>query len=335
MENAKKIYIIISIICVLSIVLGAYAQFFGKRDSKTSDIPTNNTTDENVIENPVQPEKEKTMEELKNEFVKTINNSFNVEEKDISKIERINTEKSIVYIAYSIQQENKFYDIDLNIPMINIKGNIPKEFNKVTQEVFVKKANEVRKNKNNAEKIIYSIDYVGYLNDNILSIIIKSSLKQGNNPQRIIIQTYNYNIETKEKVSLNKLWNRRTCTKFNGVSYVVQRAAEATFTEEGQKQIKENIAYYMENAKTIKNGLEDAGYTVFGGTNSPYVWLKVPDGITSWEFFDKLLEEVNVVGTPGSGFGPHGEGYFRLTAFGTKENTKEAIERIKNWKLKK
>ena len=140
--------------------------------------------------------------------------------------------------------------------------------------------------------------------------------------------------ENGEKVSLNKLWNRRTCTKFNGVSYVVQRAAEATFTEEGKKQIKENIAYYMENAKTIKNGLEDAGYTVFGGTNSPYVWLKVPDGITSWEFFDKLLEEVNVVGTPGSGFGPHGEGYFRLTAFGTKENTKEAIERIKNWKVK-
>ena len=150
----------------------------------------------------------------------------------------------------------------------------------------------------------------------------------------VIPQTVMGYSENGEKVSLNKLWNRRTCTKFNGVSYVVQRAAEATFTEEGKKQIKENIAYYMENAKTIKNGLEDAGYTVFGGTNSPYVWLKVPDGITSWEFFDKLLEEVNVVGTPGSGFGPHGEGYFRLTAFGTKENTKEAIERIKNWKVK-
>ena len=150
----------------------------------------------------------------------------------------------------------------------------------------------------------------------------------------VIPQTVMGYSENGEKVSLNKLWNRRTCTKFNGVSYVVQRAAEATFTEEGQKQIKENIAYYMGNAKTIKNGLEDAGYTVFGGTNSPYVWLKVPDGITSWEFFDKLLEEVNVVGTPGSGFGPHGEGYFRLTAFGTKENTKEAIERIKNWKIK-
>ena len=150
----------------------------------------------------------------------------------------------------------------------------------------------------------------------------------------VIPQTVMGYSENGEKVSLNKLWNRRTCTKFNGVSYVVQRAAEATFTEEGQKQIKENIAYYMGNAKTIKNGLEDAGYTVFGGTNSPYVWLKVPDGITSWEFFDKLLEEVNVLGTPGSGFGPHGEGYFRLTAFGTKENTKEAIERIKNWKIK-
>ena len=138
--------------------------------------------------------------------------------------------------------------------------------------------------------------------------------------------------ENNEKVSLNKLWNRRTCTKFNGVSYIVQRAAEAIFTEEGQKQIQDNITYYMENAKIIKKGLEEAGYTVFGGTNSPYVWLQVPKNMTSWEFFDQLLEEVNVVGTPGSGFGPHGEGYFRLTAFGTKENTIEAIERIKKWK---
>ncbi len=135
-----------------------------------------------------------------------------------------------------------------------------------------------------------------------------------------------------EEVPLNKLWNRRTCTKFNGTSYIVQRAAEAIYTKEGQKQIKENINYYLNNAKIIKEGLEEAGYTVYGGVNSPYVWLKVPEGLTSWEFFDKLLEEVNIVGTPGSGFGPHGEGYFRLTAFGTKESTEEAIERIKNWK---
>lgn len=135
-----------------------------------------------------------------------------------------------------------------------------------------------------------------------------------------------------EEVSYNKLWNRRTCTKFNGVSYIVQKAAEATYSEEGRKQIQENINYYLENARIIKQGLEKAGFTCYGGVNSPYVWLKVPDGMTSWEFFEELLEKANVVGTPGSGFGPHGEGYFRLTAFGTKENTQKAIERIMNLK---
>lgn len=132
-----------------------------------------------------------------------------------------------------------------------------------------------------------------------------------------------------EEVLLHGLWNRRHGTKFNGVSYPVQRAAEAVYSEEGQKQIKENIAYYMENAKIIKQGLKDAGYTVFGGVNAPYIWLKVPEAMGSWEFFDKLLNEANVVGTPGVGFGPSGEGYFRLTAFGSRENTVEAIERIK------
>ena len=140
-------------------------------------------------------------------------------------------------------------------------------------------------------------------------------------------QVSGYTKENK-KIELNKLWNRRTCTKFNGVSYITQRAAEATYSVEGRKQIEENIKYYMENAKIIKEGLEKMGFKTYGGTNSPYVWIKVPDNMTSWEFFDKLLEEVNIVGTPGSGFGPHGEGYFRLTAFGTRENTIEAIERM-------
>lgn len=134
------------------------------------------------------------------------------------------------------------------------------------------------------------------------------------------------------KIELNKLWNRRTCTKFNGASYIVQRAAEAIYSEEGQYQIKENIKYYMENAKIIKEGLEEAGYEVYGGVNSPYVWMRTPNNMSSWDFFDKLLQEVNVVGTPGSGFGPSGEGYFRLTAFATRENTVKAIERIKNMK---
>ncbi len=134
-----------------------------------------------------------------------------------------------------------------------------------------------------------------------------------------------------KEVSLNNLWNRRQCTKFNGVSYITQRAAEAVYTEEGKKQVKNNIGYYMVNAKIIKEGLEKAGFVTYGGVNSPYVWLKVPDGMTSWKFFDELLEKVNVVGTPGSGFGPHGEGYFRLTAFGNVDNTREAIKRIKNY----
>ena len=131
-----------------------------------------------------------------------------------------------------------------------------------------------------------------------------------------------------EGVSLNNLWNRRQCTKFNGVPYITQRGAEAVYTEEGQKQIKENIEYYRENARIIREGLERAGYTVYGGINAPYIWLKVPDGVTSWEFFDKLLEEKNIVGTPGSGFGPSGEDYFRLTAFGSRESTIEAMERM-------
>ena len=129
-------------------------------------------------------------------------------------------------------------------------------------------------------------------------------------------------------VSLNKLWDRRQSTKMNGVSYPVQRAAEAVYSEEGKRGVRDNIAYYQENAKVMREGLAKAGFEVYGGVNSPYVWLKVPDGLTSWEFFDMLLQKTCVVGTPGSGFGACGEGYFRLTSFNTKENTLKAVERI-------
>ncbi len=130
-------------------------------------------------------------------------------------------------------------------------------------------------------------------------------------------------------VSLHALWARRHGTKYNGAPYIIQRAGEAVYSEEGKAQLKEQIAYYMKNAKTIRDGLKDAGYTVSGGVNAPYIWLKTPDKMTSWEFFDYLLEKAGVVGTPGSGFGPSGEGYFRLTAFGSYENTLAALERIK------
>ena len=131
------------------------------------------------------------------------------------------------------------------------------------------------------------------------------------------------------EVSLHPLWARRHGTKYNGAPYIVQRAGEAVYSPEGKAQLKEQVAYYMNNAKVIYEGLKSAGYTVSGGVNAPYIWLKTPDHMSSWEFFDYLLEKANVVGTPGSGFGPSGEGYFRLTAFGSYENTAEAIERMK------
>jgi len=132
-----------------------------------------------------------------------------------------------------------------------------------------------------------------------------------------------------EKYSLNKLWNRRTTTKFNGASYPVQRAAAAVYSDEGWPQVKATIDYYMDNARIIREGLQAAGITCYGGVDAPYIWLKTPEGMTSWDFFDKLLQECHVVGTPGSGFGPSGEGYFRLSAFGDKEKVVEAVERIK------
>ena len=129
-------------------------------------------------------------------------------------------------------------------------------------------------------------------------------------------------------ISLHSLWARRHGTKYNGAPYIVQRAGEAVYSEQGQAEVKALVGYYMENARTVIDGLRKAGYTVYGGVNAPYIWLKNPDGMSGWDFFDYLLEELNIVGTPGSGFGSKGEGFFRLSAFGTHENTAEAVLRI-------
>ena len=143
-------------------------------------------------------------------------------------------------------------------------------------------------------------------------------------PKQVLGYTKN-----KEKVLLNDLWKRRTSCKFNGVSYITQKGAEAIYTKEGKQDIEKNIKYYLENAKLLKINLEKLNYQIYGGINSPYIWLKIPNNETSWQFFDKLLIKANIVGTPGIGFGPSGEGYFRLTGFGKREDTLEAIERIK------
>ena len=133
------------------------------------------------------------------------------------------------------------------------------------------------------------------------------------------------------RVSLNQLWNRRQCTKFNGTSYITQRGAEAIYTEQGKEQVRNTINYYMTNAMLMRNGFEELGVHVYGGENAPYLWIKTPDGISSWNFFDQMLHEANVVVTPGIGFGPSGEGYVRLTAFGHREDCEEAMKRIKQW----
>ncbi|NLM50758.1 MAG: aminotransferase class I/II-fold pyridoxal phosphate-dependent enzyme, partial [Clostridiaceae bacterium] len=131
-------------------------------------------------------------------------------------------------------------------------------------------------------------------------------------------------------LNLNQMWFRRQSTKLNGVSYIVQAGAYAVFTQKGQREVKKNIAYYMENAKIIAEALSELGIWYTGGKNSPYIWLKCPNNMSSWEFFDYILEKAHVVGTPGEGFGRNGEGFFRLTAFGDRDKTIEAVKRIKN-----
>jgi LL-diaminopimelate aminotransferase len=132
-----------------------------------------------------------------------------------------------------------------------------------------------------------------------------------------------------ERVSLNALWLRRQSTKFNGVPYVVQKGAAAVYSKDGQQQVRGLVDFYMDNARIIREGLDAIGLRVYGGRNAPYLWVKTPAGVGSWEFFDRLLHEAHVVGTPGAGFGPSGEGYLRLTAFGRRDHTEEAVERIK------
>ena len=136
-----------------------------------------------------------------------------------------------------------------------------------------------------------------------------------------------------ERIPLNRMWNRRQCTKFNGASYIIQRGAEAIYTPEGKKQVKAIIQYYMANARIMKEALESTGLKVFGGENAPYLWVKTPGEVNSWKFFEQMLYEANVVGTPGVGFGPSGEGYIRLTAFGERADCEEAMKRIRKWLL--
>ena len=200
---------------------------------------------------------------------------------------------------------------------------------------------------NNHSVIIYDAAYEAYISEEgvphsiyecdgarTCAIEIRSFSKNaGFTGVRLGFTVVPKDLKDSEGTALHGLWARRHGTKFNGAPYIQQKAGAAVYSPEGKEEIRALVSYYMENAKTIKDALADAGYTVYGGVNAPYIWLKTPDGMKSWDFFDRLLNDAALVGTPGSGFGPSGEGYFRLTAFGTHENTAEAVKRIKEISL--
>ncbi len=200
---------------------------------------------------------------------------------------------------------------------------------------------------NNHSVIIYDAAYEAYISEEgvphsiyecdgarTCAIEIRSFSKNaGFTGVRLGFTVVPKDLKDSEGTALHGLWARRHGTKFNGAPYIQQKAGAAVYSPEGKAEIRALVSYYMENAKTIKDALADAGYTVYGGVNAPYIWLKTPDGMKSWDFFDRLLNDAALVGTPGSGFGPSGEGYFRLTAFGTHENTAEAVKRIKEISL--
>ena len=259
-------------------------------------------------------------------------------------------------------QPNGYYDGIIYMPCTDKNGFIPELPNEVPDLIFlcypnnptgtVASKDELKKWVDfaieNKSIILYDAAYEAFIQDNE----IPRSIYEIEGAKKVAIEFRSfsktagftgtrcaYTVIPQELVAydsdgnahpVKKLWNRRHSTKFNGVSYPVQKAAAAIFTEEGKKEVADVIAYYMENARIMKESLSAVGYEVYGGKNAPYIWVKTKNGMKSWDFFDKVLNDANVVGTPGSGFGPSGEGYFRFSAFADRENVLEAMERIKN-----
>lgn len=258
--------------------------------------------------------------------------------------------------AGDFSEENRIYNRLIYMPCTESNGFIP-DFPKINPDLiylcFPNNPTGVAITKERLQAwvdyalkigavILYDAAYEAYINDDTLphsifecsgaeycAIEFRSFSKNaGFTGLRLGYTVISKKLKLSDK-SVHAMWARRHGTKYNGAPYIIQRAGEAVYSPEGNKQIKEQIATYMKNALFLKTALKDAGYTVYGGENAPYIWLKTPHGLSSWEFFDLLLNRARIVGTPGAGFGPNGEGFFRLTAFGTYENSVEAIERIR------
>jgi len=235
MKNPKILYILIGAFCILAVIAGIYAQFFVKDEDKDNIIlpNLNTTTDDNVVE--------KTAEEIKTQFTNLFTNVLNKGEYDTTNIQKIVTQNDIVYSAYDIEDKKESYEIDIHLPVMNIQGEVPTSFNKITQDLFANKASEIM-NSQNATKTLYQIDYVSYINGDILSLIIKATLKEGNNPQRVIIQTYNYHLATGQKVSVEDLIAQRNLV---------------------QSEVQSKIHSTVQKAKEEAEVLVQSGYTVY------------------------------------------------------------------------
>ena len=245
MKSPKAIYILIGVFCVFAIIAGVYAEFFvSEQDKPGIIVPTLNNEGENTV-------KELTQEEIKAQFSSLFNNQFEFGDYDTTNIEKINENENIVYTAASIEQKKENYEININLPAINITGDVPASFNNITQTIFVNKATEII-NSEVANKTIYSVSYEGFINGDILSVVIQSTLKEGNNPQRVMIQTYNYNLSTGKKVEAQELISQKN---------IIQ--------SDCQKKINDTIKNAQEQAQT----LVQSGYTVYNRdlTSSMYL----------------------------------------------------------------
>lgn len=268
MKNQKLIFILIGAFCVFALIAGIYTQFFVEKSENDTQDPTNN------INNDIKP---KTQEEIKTQLSNLFTNELISNNYDVTNLQKRDVSKDIVYSAYDIQKQEENYEVNIHLPVMNIKGDVPTEFNKTTQSIFVNKASEILNNKY-TEKVIYSVDYIAYINDNILSLVIKSTLKQGNNPQRVIVQTYNYNLETGEKVQLADALTKKNIVQTdcqNKINEIVAKAQEEAqvLLQSGYTVYNRNLSdsiYQISNISTFFLGKNQELYIIFAYGNQNY-----------------------------------------------------------------
>lgn len=242
MKAPKTLYILISIFCVFAIIAGIYSQFFEKKANNGNLITGDNK--KNTIT-------EESLDTIKEKFGQIFTNTINLNGFDDSNISKINSEKAIVYTAYDVVKNEKSYEMNIKVPVVNIKNEVGNSFNTLTQSIFVNKANEIMSSTNQTSKTIYRLEYAGYINDNILSVVIRSNLKEGTNAQRVMVQTYNYNLTTGQNVTLDDLIQKKSLDKNN-----VEKKIKAVITEaDNQSKTIQNAGYSVDFSRDLSSGI--------------------------------------------------------------------------------